>query len=224
MNIVIAGAGKGIGKAVAELAQKKGHAITAVSRTLADNMNKPYRTILCNIENDSSVGCLAGLAATTDAVINCTGTHPGLQYFGKGWDSKVMNIVNQNVTPATHLYQAFLPAFRETKKGHLIHVSSGALDGYDGSESGYCASKAALESLVLCLQNEDKSLGTKVLHHAIRVSLTDTPLARKVCPHITDWNQFYTAEETAKLILDVAERPELYAKPIVSVIPYRPMR
>jgi len=223
MKILIAGAGKGIGKAVAELAHQKGHEVIAVSRSAKDLENRDYLTIAgdcANLDYYQKSTPISGI----DTVINCTGTHPGLGSVLSISDTGIQSIVNQNILPAMELYRAILPQMREAQKGHFIHVSSGALDFYDGSELHYCVSKAALEALVLCVQNEDKGLGNKILHHAIRVSLTDTPLARKVCPDITDWNQFYTAEETAKLILNIAEKPELYPQVVVPVIPYRPIR
>ncbi|MEW5896825.1 MAG: hypothetical protein AB1668_03985 [Nanoarchaeota archaeon] len=89
------------------------------------------------------------------------------------------------------------------------------------AKAGYCASKAALEAVVLSLQHGETE--TNVLHHIVRVSLTDTPLARKVCPNITEWDKFYTAREIASYLVDIAEDPEKYPKIIVTPL-YKPVR
>ena len=218
-NILVLGAGKGIGKAVADLAYSKGHKITAVSRSKTDLLNRPYSTLTSNLDLLQSVSELGSYASTVDAIINCTGTHPGFDH--PAIDENIMYTINQNIIPALHLYGAFLDKFRKIGKGHFVHISSGALDFFDPSEAGYCASKAALEALVTSIQNGDREQG--ILHHAARVSLTDTPLARKVCPSITDWNQFYTPEETARCLIDIVEYPEKYPDPIVK-LPLKPIR
>ncbi len=246
-KLLIAGAGKGIGRAVARLALEKDYKVLAVSRTkegspiarfwpprLLDgiitketrvNYDYPYLTI--DLSQPESAITLASYAKDVGAVINCTGTHPGMKTFSQQekFAGETMEIIQQNVLPATHLYQAFLSAFRERKQGHFVHISSGALDFYDPSEAGYCASKSALEAVVLSLQNEDKEKETGVLHHAVRVALTDTPLARKVCPDIKEeeWETHYTARETAAYLLDIVLRPENYPKPIVPLL-YKPVR
>lgn len=253
-KILVAGAGKGIGRAVAELALELGHEVLAVSRTEADfstprvvrpeiltggellsvsfreitpaikePYTKPY--LITDLAQPESLIQLAPYADKIDAVINCTGTHPGIKTFSQHQDfaGETLETIKQNVLPALNLYQVFLSAFRQKGKGHFVHISSGALDFHDPSESGYCASKAALESLVRCLQEEDKE--NQIKHHALRVALTDTPLARKVCPSITDseWNNHYTARETASYLLDLVLRPENYPHPIIT-LPYQPVR
>ena len=222
LNILVAGAGKGIGKATADLAHERGHNIIAVSRDKNDLLGRPYKILTLDLLEPESIEPVCSYSSDIEAVINCTGTHPGMKKIGDGWwIGNIFDIVNLNLRPALHLYQAFLNEFRRKNKGHFIHISSSALDFFDESESGYCASKAALEAIVLSLQNGDK--GTGILHHAARVSLTDTPLARKVCPGITDWSKFHTAREIASYLIDIAENPVHYPKAIVTP-PYKPIR
>jgi NAD(P)-dependent dehydrogenase (short-subunit alcohol dehydrogenase family) len=216
-KILVAGAGKGIGKAVADLASERGYEVLAISRNKLDFKERPYPAFVFDVNSPYRLSLLRSLPA--DAVINCTGTHPGLQRFRQA--SEVEEIVAENLGPALQLYEAFLSKFRAAGRGHFVHISSAALDFHEPVETGYCTSKAALESLVLCLQNEDAD--KKVLHHAVRVSLTDTPLARRVCPQVADWESHYTARETAAYLLDVVGRPEVYPHPIIT-LPYRPVR
>lgn len=218
-TILVAGAGKGIGKATADLAHEKGYEIIAVSRNKADLLDRPYITEVADLEDVNGISLLEKYASKVRIVVNCTGTHPGIQQFGEDWGENVKKTVDQNLIPALYLYKAFLPEFRRANGGLFIHLSSGALDFYDPSEAGYCASKAALEALVLSLQNENP----KILHRAVRVSLTDTPLARRVCPGITDWGEFYTSKEVAAGLIDIIARPAVYPKVIVP-LPYRPVR
>lgn len=212
-RIIVLGAGKGIGKATADLAYNKGHEIIGVSRSGDDLKNRKYHTIVADLDNKEGVKDLRGYSSVTDAVVNCTGTHPGFNRLGI--DRQIINTINKNIIPALYLYEIFLEKFREQKKGHFIHISSAALNSHDKSEAGYCASKAALESIILCLHDADKETGIK--HYAVRVSLTDTPLARRVCPKISDWSQFYTAEETALELIKIIEHPESYSNPIVTL-------
>lgn len=222
-KIMVFGAGKGIGRATADLAHEKGYEVFAVSRNKDDFKDVPYENFQLDLDQPWSSSSPRLVQSEADVIINCTGTHPGMHEVDQSWDAQVMDSIRKNVFPALQIYKTFLPIFRERYYGHFVHVSSAALDFPSEQESGYCASKKALESLVLCLSDEDKDKDTTVLHHAVRVSLTDTPLARKVCPNVEDWTQFYTAPETAKYLLDIVAHPDNYPKTIVT-LPYRPVR
>lgn len=221
-KILVAGAGRGIGKVVAELAKKKGYYVTAVSRGQTDS-SPEYNFETFNLTDHNNVSRLNNHAQTTDVVVNCTGTHPGERNLSDLNAGDLMNVLGENLVPALHIYQAFLQTFRDRGHGHFVHISSAALEFNSQGEAIYSASKAALETFVRSFQTKDLSDRTGVLHHVVRVSLTDTPLARRVCPEITDWGEFYTPEETARYILHVVERPSIHPNLVVTP-PIRPMR
>lgn len=222
-EIIVAGAGKGIGKATADLVYEKGYKVIAISKNKSDIMGRPYKTIGLDLKLENNISELLNVSGGVENIINCTGTHPGEQILNIGWSYRVVDIIEKNVEPALVLYEAFLNKFREIRKGHFIHLSSVSMDSFNENEAGYCASKAALEAVVLSLQSKDLGLNTGVLHHLIRVPLTDTPLARKVCREIKDWSKFYTAREIASYLIDVVENPENYNE-IVVKIPNLPLR
>lgn len=223
VNILIAGAGKGIGKSTADLAFNRGYNIVAISRTRIDLEGRPYPILVSDLTNPDNIPLLKKYEDWADVVVNCTGIYLEETGINDMWRFNVMKLIEQNVRPALHIYQSFLDFFRSRKKGHFIHISSGALDFYDETESGYCASKSALESIILSLQNGDNNKKTNVIHHAFRVALTDTPLARRECPHISDWNIYYKPEEIASYILDIILNPSNYPKTIIP-LPYKPVR
>ncbi len=240
MKILVAGCGKGIGKATADLAYNRGHEVIGITRGYLDSKKqREYKTHCLDLSVYQEPQCpdlseeikqvVRNEFSNPDTVINCTGTHIGFSDV-KDWGYSVVNSFTENVVPAIALYETFLPEIRKKKQGHFIHISSAALDFPSENEAAYQSSKAALESLILGLHETDKpgidkdeSNKNRIYHHAVRVSLTDTPLARRVCPDVEDWNQFYTAEETAKVLIDIAENPEKYQKPIVTPL-YRPIR
>jgi L-xylulose reductase len=188
VNILIAGTGKGIGKSTADLIFSKNHGIVAVSRTEVDLKDRPYPSLVSDLVNPDCIPLLKKYEDWADVVVNCTGIYLEEKEINDIWKSNIMKLIEQNVRPALHIYQSFLDSFRKRRKGHFIHISSGALDFYDETESGYCASKSALESIILTLQNGDNNQKTNVIHHAFRVALTDTPLARRECLNVSDWN------------------------------------
>ena len=216
-KIVVLGAGKGIGKAIADLANKKGYSVIAISRSYEDLQNKPYETRFLNLINPETIYNLQEIAFNIGSVINCTGTHPGEQKFDFEWNKGVINIMHENLWPALHAYQAFLPTFRKKGKGYFIHASSVALNFYNENETGYCASKAALEAIVRTLQDMDKN--NKIKHYAVRVPLTDTPLARRVCVGFDDWKKVYTVNEIASIFLNIIENSENYLESIIEIPP-----
>ncbi len=220
MKILVAGAGKGIGQAAADLCHERGYEVIAVSRNPQDLEHRPYQTVVLDLENLSSCSQLAALE-TIDGVINCTGTHPGKKVFSADFQEEINDLYLKNVSPAINLYTVLLPKLRSQCRGHFIHASSIALESFSPREISYCTSKAALEAIVCCLDHEDKERGLR--HQAVRVAFTATPLARRVAPSFQNWDAIYQPRETAALLLDLLERPGQYPQTIVSM-PAAPRR
>ena len=220
-KILVAGAGKGIGNAVSHLLHSEGHKVIAISRNPVDLDNLPFNNHEMDLMDPDSTPLLKQFSVSNlpDIVINCTGTHPGFRY-GGGELEIVKQTLNSNTRPAANLHQAYFEAFKERGYGHFIHLSSIALNSHGINEAAYCASKAALESMVTCFANEDQN----IRHNLVRIGLTDTPLARRVVPVDAgvDWSKVYTPQETARIIGDIVANPTEYE--LVVKVPEKPNR
>ena len=170
MNIIITGAGKGIGAEVVKvLARNKNHHIVALSRNgkaLAELVAEckqqspechvsPYEFDLTHIDfYPLIVQRLASIIPRYDVLINNAGV-----LFNKPFEKITMaefdEIYNVNIRAPFFLIQALLPMMN--KGGHIVNISSmGAVQGakkFPGL-SAYTSSKGALTALTELLAEE----------------------------------------------------------------------
>ncbi len=176
MNVIITGATKGMGRAIAEQFAAAGYNIVACARTEKD---------LQEMENDFS-SRFAGITVTVKAVDS--GDTEQVKEFGR-WiiDSKIApdilvnnagyfvpgSIYNEaegtiekmmqvNVYGAYHLSRTLLPAMMEKKQGHIFNICSIAAFQPLPDVGSYGISKFALLGLTKHLREEMKPYGIKV--------------------------------------------------------------
>ncbi len=170
MNIVITGAGRGIGfECVKQLAEDAGHTIIAISRTITaiQNLNKPnvfaLQADITHAENIEGIAlAVAQRLGTVDVLINNAGiliNKPFADYNPE--DARRIFEVNF-FAPAT-LIRNLLPHLKAGS--HVLNI--GSMGGYMGSVkfpglAYYSASKAALANLTECLAEELKDTGIRV--------------------------------------------------------------
>jgi short-subunit dehydrogenase len=228
MNIVITGASKGIGKAIAEQFAAKGNTIFLCSR----NEKELYDTVAflqteypdCSIKakpvdlgkkNDAiefGEWCLQ--FGVPDILVNNAGQFlPGSIYNEK--DKTLEQMIEVNLYSAYHLTRVFLPAMMAAKKGHIFNMCSiASLNAYDNGGS-YSISKFALLGFTKNLREELKPHGIKVT---------------AVCPGATmsaSWDgaeidpaRIMEAKDIAKMIFAASE---LSAQAVVEDIILRPL-
>lgn len=175
MNIVITGASKGIGKAIAEQFAAGGHTLLLCSRgekALYDTVahlqtNYPDCKVKARVVDMSQVEDIQAFAnwclgfGIPGIIVNNAGQFlPGsIHNEAEGTLEKMMEV---NLYSAYHLTRALLPAMMEARKGHVFTICSiASLNAYANGGS-YSISKFALLGFSKNLREEMKPYGIKV--------------------------------------------------------------
>lgn len=176
MNIVITGASKGMGKAMAEKFASSGHTLFICSRNeeslkiTADEIeNKfPNSTVnylaadLSNIDNIKNfTQWILGFGLPLDVLINNAGIFiPGSIY--NEAEGTLEQMINNNLYSAYHVTRALLPVMMEHMQGHIFNMCSiASLNAYANGGS-YSISKYALAGFSRNLREEMKPYKIKV--------------------------------------------------------------
>ncbi len=174
-TIVITGASRGIGKAIAEIFLQNGHEafLTAMDKkrfveTLEELQNKfPHATIKAQAFDVSkkkeaqALGewCLA--LCSPDILVNNAGSFAGGNVHDEK-DGALEEMIETNLYSAYHLTRTLLPEMMKKKSGHIFNMSSIAgLKAYPGGGS-YSISKYALRGFSVNLREELKKYNIKV--------------------------------------------------------------
>lgn len=176
MNVIITGASRGIGKAIAEIFAANGHNLfissrneVALYKATEELMTRfPHVTIkakafdLSNREEAKKMGewCLS--LAVPDILVNNAGSfEPGNVQDEP--DGTLESQVATNLYSAYHLTRTLLPKMKEKKSGHIFNICSiAALAAYDNG-GAYSISKFALYGF-------SKNLRKEMIPHGIKVT------------------------------------------------------
>ena len=186
-NIIITGASKGIGKAIAEKFAQAGNNLFICSRNEVDLYKAteelvtkyPQCTVkakpadLSKKENAKSFGewCLSH--ASPDILVNNAGNFlPGSVYNEE--DGLLENMIETNLYSAYHLTRTILSAMMENKAGHIFNICSiASLHAYTNGGS-YSISKFALLGFSKNLREEMKPHHIKVTSVMPGAAYTDS--------------------------------------------------
>jgi short-subunit dehydrogenase len=173
--IVVTGASKGIGKAIAEIYAAQGHHLFICSRTetvLYKTMEElltrfPQATIKAKPadlgikEEAIAFGKWVLKSATPDILVNNAGFFEPGNVSNEG-DGVLETQLANNLLSAYHLTRAILPSMINKKSGHIFNMCSiASLDAYDNG-GAYSISKFALYGFNKNLREEMKAHGIKV--------------------------------------------------------------
>ncbi|ORX91161.1 short-chain dehydrogenase [Basidiobolus meristosporus CBS 931.73] len=211
--VIITGASRGIGRAIALDVLKLGGKVMAVARSEAE-----LKKLQEEAANPESVAYLVG-DLTEDAVVKKV-VEETISNFGRvtsvvlnaGVIEPVKSIATSSIEEWKKLFdinffsvlslvQQSLPHLRKTK-GNLVMVSSGA--GYKAYEgwSAYCCSKAAINMLALSVSKEE----TDVKSIAVRPGAVDTDMQKTIRELGVgnmaeyDYSRFVTMKTTSTLV------------------------
>jgi len=176
MNIVITGASKGIGKAIAQTLAIKGHHLFITSRNEGDldllkqDLQQQHANIHvhyypCDVSQKDQLQtlskCILSVFREVHVLINNAGIFlPG--NISDEPDGHLEMIMRTNFESAYHLTRMLLPNMLHRNNGHIINMCSiASLQAYPGGSS-YGISKFALLGFSRCLREELKTTGIKV--------------------------------------------------------------
>ncbi len=174
MNIVITGASKGIGKAMAEKFSAAGNTLFICSRNedeltntakeISEKYNNSIEYLAVDLSKKDQVLQFANWILgknTPDVLINNAGQFvPGSIYNEP--DGNLEQMIEVNLYGTYHLTRALLPAMIKKKSGHIFNIGSIAgLKAYSNGGS-YSISKYAIRGFSKNLREEMKAFNIKV--------------------------------------------------------------
>lgn len=172
-NIVIAGAGKGIGLKTAEMLHAENNLYT-ISRNNTPELSA-LNTKFYEIDvTTGNLDALNDLPEVIDAAIYCPGSI-NLKPFNRLTAQDFLNDFNQNVVGAVSLLQKLLPNLKRASGASVVLFSTVAVKLGMPFHASIATSKAAIEGLAKSLAAEWAA--AKIRVNVIAPSLTDTPLA-----------------------------------------------
>jgi NADP-dependent 3-hydroxy acid dehydrogenase YdfG len=219
-SVLITGASKGIGRAIATELTRRGHRVVATARnpdSLAD-LDVDQRLQL-DVTDADSVTAAVQQAGEVDVLVSNAGVifYAAVEATPLDEFSKLLEL---NTIGALRVAQALLPGMRARGNGRLLFLSSivGRIVLPPGS--AYAASKWALEAMVEALAIETADLGittallepgavsSGALDDVTTYTLPNDPYAA-LLEHHGGRDQLITPEDVAAAVADAAEAQTL---------------
>lgn len=217
---LITGAGKGLGKAIAETLAKEGVHLAILSRTESDLLK--VKNIVAGIDPSlkvaiavadqsdfssikSAIASLISEVGVPDILVNNAGTGK----FGKFLDLDVSeweHIVKVNLFGVYYVIHEVLPGMLERKSGDIVNVSSTAGQKGNAMTSAYSASKFGLNGLTESLMMEVRKSDIRVFSMSPSTIATDLAIDN----NLTDGNpdKVLQPEDFAELLVAHLKLPK----------------
>lgn len=163
-RILITGATRGLGRAMATEFAKLGHTVIGCGRTpsaiaqLQAELGAPHEFKAVDVADDGQVKAWAaevvGRLGPPDLLLNnaalINGNAPLWQVEAEEFD----RVVNVNLKGVANVLRAFVPAMIERQSGVIVNFSSGWGRSTSPEVAPYCATKWAIEGLTRALAQE----------------------------------------------------------------------
>ena len=169
--------GLGIHGATVIVSSRNQEAIDKVAEKITQKSGNEAIAIACDVTSEASLDSLVKRVVDKygkiDILVNAMGInikHDAFEYPMEDWEK----LFDVNVKGTMATCKAVGKVMREQKIGSIINLSSvRGIRGYSGGNSGYCATKGAVELVTKALAIEWAGLGIRV--NAIGPALIITP-------------------------------------------------
>ena len=164
MKIVITGATRGLGRALAEEFIRGGHTVIGCGRSgeaifdLRMTYQAPHDFSVVDIALDNKVALWAAKVLENDTppdlLINNAGVMNRPAPLWELEDREFTKVVDVNLRGVANVIRHFVPAMVARKKGVIVNLSSGWGRSTSPQVAPYCATKFAIEGLTQALAQE----------------------------------------------------------------------
>src|SRR6202000_3513732 len=160
-TVLVTGASRGIGRAIAEEFARRGHRVVATARDPESLTDLDVTQLLAlDVTDDASVAAAFAAAGDVDIVVVnprglCFAAVEAIPL------DELQRLCNLNTVGALRVAQAALPAMRARGEGKLLFMSSVLGRVALPKGAGYAATKGALEALVEALAIEVAPFGVQ---------------------------------------------------------------
>ena len=210
-NVLVTGAGKGIGRALSVALAKEGANLAVLARTKKDLEDLADEVSKWNIKVCLLVADVGDMQAVNDAVekavkelgpIDILVNNAGVAKLGKFLDVKpedVEQMIRVNLLGIYYTTRAVLPSMIERKTGDIINISSTAGLRGSASTAAYSASKFGVFGLSESLMQEVRKHNIRVM--AMAPSTVVTQLAQTSNLITGDEERVMHPEDFAELVI-----------------------
>lgn len=209
-RILITGASRGIGAALAQGLWEDGHTVIAAARSLTGLRNLPNDSRLIKVELDvtsqtsiddlflelTAHPLLTNDRPPVEVLINNAGVADSAPLHRTS-DELWMRMMDVNLTGSFRLTRAVVPALRKATYGRIIFMASVAGLAGNRYTSAYCASKHGVIGMMRALALELAQ--TQVTTNAICPGFVETDMAQLAIDAITQKTQRTPEEARAEL-------------------------
>lgn len=180
-KVIVTGAGKGIGRVVAEILVKRGAQVVALTRSADDVLSLRdelgCQAIQVDLADAKATREAARAALPADFLINCAGTTE-LQSFLETTIEAFDHLIAVNTRAPMIVAQEYARSLIEDgRRGAIVNVSSVAAFVGIPDHAAYCASKSGLDGLTRVMAKELAPKGIRV--NGVHPTVTLTPMAIK---------------------------------------------
>jgi NAD(P)-dependent dehydrogenase (short-subunit alcohol dehydrogenase family) len=199
MNVLITGAGGGLGSATCRVFLESGAKVIAVDRKWPEP--HPFPTIAADLT--TAEGCDQMIAEAmkhgpVDALVHLVGGFSGGSTVAETSDQTWDLMMNVNLRVGFQVMRATLKPMLLAKRGKIVAIGSRAAVEPSPNFAAYAISKAALVALVKNVAAEEKDSG--ITANVVLPSTIDTPANRKAMPQ-SDFSKWVAPESIAKLLV-----------------------
>jgi NAD(P)-dependent dehydrogenase (short-subunit alcohol dehydrogenase family) len=211
--IIVTGAGRGLGKAIALTLAKEKPKLALLARTQSELESvaasvKAFGAEALVLPTDlrspehitKTVKQVLETYGSIDVLINNAGFSPQLRPVINTRLEDWEHVFELNARAPFLLSQACLPTMTEKRSGHIVNIVTAAVDVEVATISSYRASKAALRAFAECMREEVKEFGIKVTN--VLPEPLDTPMRWSATPDFPK-EQIIAPEEVAAAVLSL---------------------